>query len=128
MYLRLITILAFRFLAGRGTAILTAEVVRRALSPLLAVLILGTGVVAPALDRGGVHGAALEAEHHPSACVRGHDHTICTQLGASRLAPAGGAETPTSAPILAIPLPSVVGLPSQPTLFAHHHARAPPTA
>lgn len=128
MYLTLITILTFRFLAGRGTVILTTEVVRRALSPLLAVLILGTGVVAPALDRGGVHGAALEAEHHPSACVQGHDHTICTQLGASRLAPAGGPESPQRASTLELPLPTLAGLPSTPALLAHRHARAPPAA
>lgn len=118
----------FRFLAGRGTSILASEVVRRALSPLLAVLILGSGVVAPALDRGGVHGAALEAEHHPSACHRGHDHTICAQLGASRLAPAGGAESPQWASALELPLPTLVRVPSTPAVLAHHHARAPPAA
>lgn len=101
---------------------------RRALSPLLAVLVIGSGLVAPVLDGGGAHGAALEAEHHPSACVRGHDHTVCTQLGANRLAPAEGAETPAWDSTLELAAPDPTALPSTPSFLAHRHARAPPAA
>ena len=101
---------------------------RRALSPLLAVLVLGSGVVAPILDRGASAGPALETDHHSSACVRGHDHTICAQLVANRLAPAEGADLPPRASILELPQPGSVGLPFAPTPLAHRHARAPPAA
>lgn len=56
---------------------------------ILPPLLLAIGVVVPLLDRDLYdRGPVLEAEHSPSACVVAHDHTICTQVGASRWAPA----------------------------------------
>jgi hypothetical protein len=45
-------------------------------------------VAIPMLDKTERMGAAvLESEHSASTCVQGHDHTVCTQYGASRHAP-----------------------------------------
>lgn len=66
--------------------------VHRALSTLLAGVLLGTFVLVPLLDRNqAARTPALETEHHAATCVSGHDHTICTQVGANLwIAPADG--------------------------------------
>jgi hypothetical protein len=58
------------------------------LAPLLAACSFGSLVVAPlldSLDRG--HRAVIESAHDPDHCVREHDHSICTQVVASRALP-----------------------------------------
>ena len=55
------------------------------LAPVLATFTLVTSVLVPVLDAGERHvGAILESEHDPATCVWGHDHGLCTQVGASR--------------------------------------------
>ena len=42
------------------------------------------GVLVPLLDRGErVGGFAFESEHDAATCLRGHDHTVCTQFGSN---------------------------------------------
>lgn len=110
------------------STIVATRTLRRALSPLLAVLLLGSGVVAPALERGGAQGPALEADHHASTCVRGHDHTICTQLGANRLAPTDAVKAPEPAPAVELSRSDLAGLEATRTPLSHLRARAPPAA
>jgi len=65
---------------------------RKPVSALLTGALLATSLLVPLLDRAGAASTpALETEHHASTCVVGHDHTICTQVGANLwIAPAGG--------------------------------------
>ena len=57
---------------------------RRAFSAWLTALLLVVSVVVPALDRGGFSNeTVLESEHSAASCLRGHDHTICTQVEAN---------------------------------------------
>jgi hypothetical protein len=45
-------------------------------------------VAVPMLDKAeGMGLPVVESEHNASTCVQGHDHTVCTQYGASRHAP-----------------------------------------
>lgn len=68
---------------------------RRILAPLLGGLLLVTSVAVPLLDRtASGPAAALETEHHAATCVRGHDHTICTQVGANLPVMDGGHPRP----------------------------------
>src|SRR5687768_4439463 len=62
---------------------------RRVLTPWLATLSLWASVAVPILDaEEWNHGAVVESAHDPSRCVPGHDHSICTQVVASRALPA----------------------------------------
>lgn len=71
-----------------GTMIRKPRLVRRVLAPWLAALMTSLSVLVPLLDAGErPDGPVVEAEHHAPDCVRGHDHTICLQLGANRALP-----------------------------------------
>jgi hypothetical protein len=51
-------------------------------------------VVVPALERAEVENAPVaESSHNPAECPTGHDHTVCTQVGANLSAPSGDAAT-----------------------------------
>ena len=59
---------------------------RRAVSAWLAALLLVVTVAVPMLDTGEFsHEAAFESAHSAASCLLGHDHTICTQVGANLL-------------------------------------------
>ncbi len=67
----------------------THLLLRRAFSAWLTALLLMVSVVVPMLDGGEFsHEAAFESEHSAASCLRGHDHTICTQVSANLLLPA----------------------------------------
>lgn len=58
---------------------------RAVLSLLLGVLVLGQAVLTPLLERSeGGRRSVLESRHVAGSCVVGHDHTLCTQVGANR--------------------------------------------
>ena len=66
---------------------------------MLAALSLWTGLVVPILDaEEWNHGTVVESAHDPDQCVRGHDHTICTQVVASRALPSDGSQHNRAAP------------------------------
>lgn len=67
------TMTALRIVTKKGAAL------------VLPLLLVASSVVVPTLDR-DLFGTfpVLEAEHHPSTCVVGHDHTICQQAGGGR--------------------------------------------
>jgi hypothetical protein len=59
-----------------------------AVASLVATVLVTLSVCVPLLEREErAHGPMVESEHSASTCVQGHDHTICTQYGASRHAP-----------------------------------------
>ncbi len=82
----------------------------KALSALLTGVLLAVSVLVPMLDgESASRTPALETEHHAATCVTGHDHTICTQVGANLWA--GTSEGLTLAhrprPRLTTPAPSL---------------------
>ncbi|MGD2069872.1 MAG: hypothetical protein PVI57_14470 [Gemmatimonadota bacterium] len=64
---------------------------RRLLASILVTILVTLSVAVPAMDgRDYGSGPVFESEHDASACVVGHDHTICTQAGAGRALPTLG--------------------------------------
>ncbi len=60
----------------------------RAPAAVLSVVMLGLSVAVPLLDRElPSTGPGVESEHDPGSCVEGHDHTVCSQFGKTRLLP-----------------------------------------
>lgn len=56
----------------------------RIFAPLLAAVCFTSTVVPQLLDAADAnHGPVLESKHDAATCPRGHDHTLCTQVGAN---------------------------------------------
>lgn len=103
------------------------DTLRRLLASALVTIFVALSVAVPVMDaRGYGSGPVIESEHDASACVVGHDHTICSQARAGRALPTLGYEphppglalwTVRRAPVRAVrdrlPLPGP-------------HSRAPP--
>jgi len=106
----------------------TSDQIRRTVSTVLAALMLTLSVAVPQMDRGEVTGALAVESHHSSACPHGHDHRLCTQVGANfsfvtsayrpRVAPVVLHTTPPATPATRAFRPFQEGPPS----------RAPPLA
>jgi hypothetical protein len=82
-----------------------SDSMRKALSATLSVLMLTLSTAVPLLDRAEVtEHTVIESGHDPATCPRGHDHTICTQVGANLSAVAARTErTPTRIAVTAAP-------------------------
>lgn len=106
----------------------TARTWKRLVASVTSALVVALSVVVPLLDGGpGFEGPVFEADHHGSACVVVHDHTICTQVSAN-LALAPASPNPERLPAL-IPVPRSAA-PESPTgtpLDGPHLPRAPPS-
>lgn len=62
---------------------------RKGVSIGITSLMLLMSVVIPVLERAEVvNEPVAESEHNPATCPTGHDHTVCTQVGANASAPA----------------------------------------
>lgn len=62
----------------------TSGQIRRIASTVLAALMLTLSVAVPLMERADVTGTlAVESRHHASTCPHGHDHRLCTQIGAN---------------------------------------------
>ncbi len=58
------------------------------LARVLPVLLFVLSVAVPTLDRGEFgHSPVFESGHDSLLCVRNHDHSICTQVGANQATP-----------------------------------------
>ena len=101
---------------------------RRCFNTALAALMLTLSVVLPVLDRVDVTPEPVaESGHTPAECLQGHDHSICTQVGANH-----AAATPESGRHHQDMVYRLVSLTSRPapvqtTLPEGHPSRAPPT-
>ena len=102
---------------------------QRLLASLLASLITVSAFAVPLLDAlGEENRVVLESEHNPSTCVRGHDHTICSQVGASQ-ALAAAAPRHGSARVVPAELhPTHEARRVARVVAASHPPRAPPAA
>jgi len=62
--------------------------IRQVLGTCLSALIVTLSVAVPVLERADLaRGTAFESRHDPVACSPGHDHTLCTQIGAGHALP-----------------------------------------
>ena len=63
---------------------LFSQAFRRTCATSVATVLVVLSVLVPLLDRGERVGRpTLESEHDAATCVRGHDHTVCTQFGSN---------------------------------------------
>jgi hypothetical protein len=103
---------------------------RKAFAASLAgALLLLQGLLVPRLDADdGTRRAVLESEHNNSACVVGHDHTICVQAGANRASSSGAIHLapPVFARIDTLHLSTTAAPPAAVELTKH--PRGPPAA
>ena len=64
-----------------------SKISRRCLATALAALMLTLSVVMPVLDRADIAPEPVaESGHVPAECLQGHDHSICTLVGANHSA------------------------------------------
>ena len=85
------------------------------------------GVAVPLLDSaGGERGPVIETEHH-ATCVRGHDHTICTQMGSNLQLPAEADADERPRQGVTTDFRSAVREAASAPLARRHPPRAPPT-
>lgn len=103
--------------------------IRAALAAGLSMLMLTLSVAVPVLEQGSLfHHPVAESAHNPGECPSGHDHTICTQVGANLAIDTNDVDGP-QAPS-AVSLSAVEGhraLPTR-TLGRANPSRAPPLA
>lgn len=58
--------------------------IRKAFTAWLSALVLLMSVVVPLIERGEwALDTAVESQHNAATCVPGHDHRLCTQVGAN---------------------------------------------
>lgn len=68
---------------------------RAVLSAGLSLLMLTLSVAVPVLEQDALFGLPIvENEHSPGDCPSGHDHTVCTQVGANLALDSDRAESP----------------------------------
>ena len=93
----------------------------------ITLLMLTLSVAIPTLERSELaNGPVAESEHDPGACPTGHDHTICTQVGANLAAPASGQERELAFALLPAGMPSWTPAIASGALSEGHPSRAPP--
>jgi len=57
---------------------------RAAVSALLVLMVVGTALVPPFLDKDDGVRITLESAHDPSNCPNTHDHRVCAQIDVTR--------------------------------------------
>lgn len=101
--------------------------VRKGTAIALASVMLTLSVAIPVYERADVnHGTVAENQHAPGHCPTGHNHTICTQVGAN--APATSARATYVIAPVEIRAPTVVGvaIAAAGAFPEGHPSRAPP--
>jgi hypothetical protein len=97
-----------------------------ATAPVLVTLLTMLSVLVPLLHLGEGIDRALESEHHAATCVRGHDHSVCTQFGFNPPVPSDPPRRGTVSHEAVTLGPSVDQLFAPQDLHASHPSRAPP--
>ena len=102
---------------------------RAGLATGIAILMLTLSVAVPVLERGTfVDRPVVEQEHAPGDCPSGHDHTVCTQVGANLPIDADVVDAPVDASVAAITSPGGARLLPARTFPGTQRSRAPPLA
>lgn len=80
--------------------------IRTGLTAGLSLLMLTLSVAIPVLEQGTLlHHPVVESEHAPGDCPSGHDHTICTQVGANLAVEGDDIDAPLAGNVLALEAP-----------------------
>jgi hypothetical protein len=102
---------------------------RQLLGSWLSVLIVALSVAVPVLERADLaRTTAFESRHDPGACAPSHNHTLCTQVGASHALPSRQQVRVGIAPYLRGPSIRHLGSAFVSARADGHPTRAPPSA
>jgi hypothetical protein len=95
----------------------------------ITALMLTLSVAVPVLERAEVSNETVaESQHDPATCPRGHDHTVCAQIGASVSAPAESAAPPIAHTFLRFGAVASAHEAVTSAVPEGHPSRAPPLA
>jgi len=101
--------------------------IRQVLGTCLAALMVTLSVAVPLLERADLaRGTALESQHNPTTCAPAHNHTLCTQVGASHALPSRRDLRVGSSLFVYGPQGRPLGASFLPALVDGHPTRAPP--
>lgn len=102
---------------------------RTILSAGIALLMLTLGMAVPVLEQDSIfHRPVVESEHNPGECPSGHDHTICTQVGANLAIDADHAERPIASAVVDLSVLARERALTPRSLDEANPSRAPPLA
>lgn len=103
------------------------DALKRGTSTGVMLLMLTLSFAVPLMERADQsHAPVVESTHDPASCPPGHDHTVCTQVGANLLALADADTGPTSHADVAEAAPHAEDLAHAVSTGESQRSRAPP--
>lgn len=103
--------------------------IRQVLGTCLSALIVLVSVTVPVLERGDLtQTTTAESRHDPATCSPGHNHVLCTQVGANHALPSRQQLRVRVTPSLGGHVAGDLGSVFTPVLADGHPTRAPPSA
>lgn len=106
-----------------------SDPIRRGMSVGISLLMLTLSVVVPVLERGSIFDRpVVEREHNPGDCPSGHDHTVCTQVGANLSLEAPPVQTALGSAVVAVSPIAAKRVHATGPVAGSKHSRAPPLA
>jgi hypothetical protein len=101
--------------------------IRQVLGTCLSALMVTLSVAVPVWERADLtRGTALESQHDPTTCAPEHNHTLCTQVGASHALPSRRDLRVGSSLLVYGPQVRPLSASFVPALADGHPTRAPP--
>lgn len=102
---------------------------RMGIATVISVLMLTLSVAVPVLEKGALFSHPVaEAEHNPGECPAGHDHTVCTQVGANFAFEGRSLDNPGHSDGVTSSAPSADDTTTAPAWASNKRSRAPPLA
>lgn len=100
---------------------------RTGLATGISVLMLALSVAVPVLEQSELFAHPVaEAEHNPGECPSGHDHTVCTQVGANLAFEGRAVDSPEASGATSVARRGDDGLPVVRIWNPGTRSRAPP--
>ena len=94
----------------------------------LTLLMLTLSGAVPLMERADVNSVPVaESEHSPADCPQGHDHTVCTQVGANLSAVVDAAHDVPAPAVTRAALLVTISTVAAAAFDAGHRSRAPPS-
>lgn len=95
----------------------------------ISLLMLTLSVAVPVLERAELaNELAAESEHNPATCPTGHDHTVCTQVGANLALASAEQERRPAHAVITVAAPRQAPQSRSRAFAEGHPSRAPPLA
>jgi hypothetical protein len=105
------------------------DLARKSASFGIPLLMLTLSVAVPVLERADLgNELAAESEHNPATCPTGHDHTVCTQVGANLALASTGQARRIAHAVVTVAAPRQAPLQVSNAVADGHPSRAPPLA